>query len=35
MILSYFSVAQSHGSYAYGYQLGLALYTFTSDLLKK
>jgi len=35
MILSYFTVGQSFGSYAYGYQLGQALYTFTSDLLKK
>jgi len=35
MILSYFTVGQSYGNYAYGYQLGLALYTFTSDLLKK
>lgn len=35
MILSYFTVGQTYGNYAYGYQLGLALYTFTSDLLKK
>jgi hypothetical protein len=35
MILSYFTVGQSFGNYNYGYQLGLALYTFTSDLLKK
>ena len=35
MILSYITVQQSHGNYSYGYQLGLALYTFTSDLLKK
>lgn len=35
MILTYFTVGQEYGSWAYGYQLGLALYTFTSDLLKK
>jgi hypothetical protein len=35
MILTYFTVGEEYGSWAYGYQLGLALYTFTSDLLKK
>ncbi len=34
-ILSWFSVGQDFASGSYGYQLGVALYTFTSDLLKK
>jgi hypothetical protein len=35
MILSYFTIGQPYANHAYGYQLGLALQTFTSDLLKK
>ena len=35
MFLSYFSVGMSFGSKPYGWQLGKALYVFTSDLLKK
>ncbi len=35
MILSYFTFGQTYASPSYGYQLGVALYTFTSDLLKK
>ncbi len=35
MFLSYFSLGKQYGSYASGYQLGQALFIFTSDLLKK